>query len=196
MLRLVDQPDTSGARILVRVEQDGRLLTWEEAIAGWNESPEFTRLFCRALADAPYRAFRWETPALTRDKLHQPFEWVLIDAPELARRADSSAFDDHLRTAHPTASVVTFENLGGDALLLVPLATQTTGIDNFAHLADFLRGAPVEQQQELWRRVAETLMRRVGTQPVWLNTDGDGVPWLHIRLDSQPKYYHHMPYAR
>ena len=37
---------------------------------------------------------------------------------------------------------------------------------------------------------------RVGAAPVWLNTAGAGVPWLHARLDGGPKYYHHAPYRR
>ena len=27
-------------------------------------------------------------------------------------------------------------------------------------------------------------------RPVWLSTEGSGVPWLHVRMDSRPKYYH------
>ena len=33
------------------------------------------------------------------------------------------------------------------------------------------------------------------TRPTWLSTEGSGVPWLHVRLDSRPKYYHHAAYA-
>ena len=28
-----------------------------------------------------------------------------------------------------------------------------------------------------------------GAMPTWLSTAGMGVSWLHVRLDSQPKYY-------
>ncbi|MFO1021395.1 MAG: hypothetical protein U0903_11970 [Planctomycetales bacterium] len=31
-------------------------------------------------------------------------------------------------------------------------------------------------------------------KPVWLSTAGAGVPWLHVHLDDQPKYYSHAPY--
>jgi hypothetical protein len=30
---------------------------------------------------------------------------------------------------------------------------------------------------------------------MWLSTSGLGVAWLHIRLDSTPKYYQHQPYT-
>ena len=35
---------------------------------------------------------------------------------------------------------------------------------------------------------------RIGIQPIWLSTAGMGVPWLHVRLDSRPKYYAFGPY--
>jgi hypothetical protein len=36
-------------------------------------------------------------------------------------------------------------------------------------------------------------LRRTG-EPVWLSTNGDGVSWLHVRIDERPKYYTHGPY--
>jgi len=42
--------------------------------------------------------------------------------------------------------------------------------------------------------VGAALERQLGAQPVWLNTSGLGIYWLHIRLDSSPKYYTHAPY--
>lgn len=38
------------------------------------------------------------------------------------------------------------------------------------------------------------MSQRLGLKPVWLNTAGGGVPWLHIRLDDQPKYYRYQAY--
>ena len=31
-------------------------------------------------------------------------------------------------------------------------------------------------------------------QPLWVSTCGLGVYWLHVRLDSFPKYYRYAPY--
>ena len=54
------------------------------------------------------------------------------------------------------------------------------------------------QQHELWALVAQSLRKRArghdARQPTWLSTEGSGVPWLHVRLDDRPKYYHHAPY--
>jgi hypothetical protein len=47
----------------------------------------------------------------------------------------------------------------------------------------------------LWRNVGETMQQRITDRPVWLNTAGGGVSWLHVRLDSWPKYYRFRPYT-
>ena len=68
----------------------------------------------------------------------------------------------------------------------------------YSHIASFVRGAPWRQQLELWREVSEQLqhkLRQVShNTPLWLSTDGRGVPWLHVRLDSSPKYIKHEEY--
>jgi protoheme ferro-lyase len=48
---------------------------------------------------------------------------------------------------------------------------------------------------EIWRLVAEAVEARLGSAPMWLSTAGLGVHWLHVRLDSRPKYDRHRVYA-
>ena len=71
----------------------------------------------------------------------------------------------------------------------------------YGHLAAFCRAAPESQRVAVWQAVGEALHGMLGgaaasAPPVWLSTEGSGVPWLHVRLDSRPKYYHHRKYAR
>lgn len=87
-----------------------------------------------------------------------------------------------------------FPNLGGDALLVVPAPGEP--LSAYPHIGTFVRHAPREQRDRLWQRVGEVMTERLGQQPVWLNTAGTGVAWLHVRLDDRPKYYQHEPYRR
>ena len=89
-------------------------------------------------------------------------------------------------------NVVTFESLGKDALLVAPCpGVQGT---NFAHLARFVATASDEQSSALWQCVGESIERRLNVRPTWLSTAGLGISWLHVRLDTRPKYYRHAPY--
>ena len=55
-------------------------------------------------------------------------------------------------------------------------------------------GADLNRQQ-LGGAIRELLPKR-GDAPTWVSTAGGGVAWLHVRLDSAPKYYTHRPYTR
>ena len=157
---------------------------------GSNEA--FTDWICCTLAEFESAAFYWELPPLTAASLHRDTEFVLIEAPMLARFPPERApFEEHFRRA-PGEEVIVFPNLGGDAVLAVPCPQGPD--ENYPHLAAFLRGADRRQVRALWRVTAQEMLRRVGTRPTWLSTAGGGVAWLHVRLDSRPKYYSHAPY--
>jgi len=64
----------------------------------------------------------------------------------------------------------------------------------YAHIAAFTRNGPDPQNHALWQILGQTMQQRITNQPIWLNTEGSGVSWLHIRLDSRPKYYGFSPY--
>ncbi|MEO0992120.1 MAG: hypothetical protein AAFX00_14400, partial [Pseudomonadota bacterium] len=99
------------------------------------------------------------------------------------------AFEQYFRR-NPTGAVV-FNNLGKDARLIVPSPVEP---QHSCHLATFVRNAPQGLVHDVLIATGKEGLRRIGRKPFWLNTAGDGVPWLHIRLDDHPKYYRHAPY--
>lgn len=177
---------------------DSRRLSYAEVIELWRGSEEFRAFLAEVLREAPMEAFFWEVAPVTVGTLGRPFECVLVqDGGALRRqRANLAAFREHF-DSRPGEQVVTFPNLGGDAVLVAPAPTPGVTCDDscYAHLAKFLRGAPREQVDEFWRRAGEAMVARVSEKPVWLSTAGLGVPWLHLRLDSRPKYYRYRGYA-
>jgi hypothetical protein len=171
--------------------RDSGAVSAADVIAAWRTDGAFRRFFNSLLAEAPYTAFRWETPVLTAATASKPFEFVLLDSPGLARRVDREAFAEFFDAAKP---VVSFANLGKDAVLVVPCPTVEDAA--YGHLAAFVRLAPAAQADALWQAVGEAMTRRVGAKPVWLSTAGGGVSWLHVRLDDRPKYYGYAPYRQ
>ncbi|MEZ4590776.1 MAG: hypothetical protein R3D55_06495 [Chloroflexota bacterium] len=166
-----------------------RPFTTHQALQNWQTNAAFRTFFIKLLADAPFDAYFWETPPLTNETLERPFEFVLVHAPTLASvPAERGAFSNYFNNQ----PVVDFPNLGGDAHLVVP-CPQTAG-DAFAHLATFSRTASLDQQHQFWQRVGNCVMDHVGERPLWVSTSGLGVYWLHVRLDSRPKYITYHPY--
>jgi hypothetical protein len=176
-------PKVKGVR--VDVNYKSRPATFAEVIHAWQYDTRFRSWFNSLLSHAPYEAFRWETPAVSASNISRPFECVLLDSPGLKVPADSQAFAKQFIAKDE--NVVTFPNLGGDAILAVPcpIADQSA----YSHLAAFVRNAPESQRQALWKAVGVAMQGRIGKKPVWLSTAGAGVSWLHVRLDDRPKYY-------
>ena len=176
-----------------RLILDSRPLSWFDVVGRWQNDHSFRCFFISILVDAPFPAYFWETPPITSATTNQVFEFVLVDSPQLAGvRPNEQAFASYFASARSGASVVEFANLGGDAHLVVPCPQNP--LSAYSQLATFARRAPDDQQHQLWILVGAALERALGAQPVWLNTSGLGIYWLHIRLDSTPKYYTHGPY--
>ena len=165
-------------------------LTFAQVIYLWRNDAAFRNFYNDLLAEAPYEAFFWEMPPVTSSTKHRAFEFVLTDSPALAGvQTEAHNFAEHFRD---DAEVVTFSNLGKDALLVVPCPVATHSA--YSHLATFVRHAPASQIHALWQAVGKAMEKHLGQIPVWLNTSGLGVHWLHIRLDTDPKYYQYAPY--
>lgn len=181
-----------GGRVHKVLILDGeRVLPYAAVLGGWRTDARFRKFFNQLLADAPFEAFFWETPPLTRTSLDQPFECVIVNSPALAGvDADRAAFAAYFDSASDT--VTDFPNLGRDALLVAPCPQGPEQV--YPHLAAFVRDGPVAQQQALWQRVGECVAGRLTDRPLWVSTSGLGIYWLHVRLDSFPKYYTWRPY--
>jgi hypothetical protein len=173
------------------IVRDDAPLPYSEIVQLWRSDAGFRTFFIALLADCPFPAYRWETPPVTSATIDRPFEFVLLRSEALDRAVDPTAFASHFTDGD---DVVTFPNLGGDAVMVVPCPVVADSI--YGHLASFIRNAPPTQVHHLWQSVGDAMQQRLGTRPVWLSTAGMGVSWLHVRLDSRPKYYGYAPFKQ
>lgn len=192
MWHAVTEQLASGSK--VRLLDDGTPLSFLEFIRLLEHDDDFSAWYTRLLAHTEFEAFYWEHPPLTLESIERDTEFVLLNAPALARFPAEplpfqSIFDDA-----PGKDVIVLPNLGGDAMLIVP--SPIAANDAYPHLATFLRHAPADQVRSLWRHTAKTVYRDITSEPKWLSTAGLGVAWLHVRFDTRPKYYSHIPYTR
>ena len=164
-------------------------ISYAEFLRALNAGPNFRELLQEEMRTVPFVAYRWETPPLTVSTIDQPFACLFHNSPELDVRADPTEFETYFR---PDTEVVVFENLGADALLIVPCPISRTA--NYSHIGSFHRSAPSSQQHAFWIAVAQAIQERVNSRPLWLSTAGGGVDWLHMRVDDRPKYYRHLPW--
>jgi hypothetical protein len=176
---------------LISVRSDNESLSFENVFEYWVKQEAFRDFFIDMLRQLPFSAIRWETPALIKSSAGRPFECVVINSPGLESKADLQTFRSLFEQMSP-GTVGVFPNLGGDALMVLP---SPLGEDSaYSHLLAFLRTTPREQLHDFWRTIGESAIERLGDKPLWLNTAGGGVAWLHVRLDDRPKYYVYGPY--
>jgi len=173
----------------------GKQLTYKDVISLWQSSSSFRKFYFSILQKSPFDAFFWENPPVTRSTIKQPYEFVLVNSPQLSRiNADSSPFQDRFNPTSSEQTVVTFGNLSHSAELIVPCPIAPHHI--YTHFASFIRNAPDTQKHDLFISLADQLRDNINDRPVWVSTSGLGVYWLHIRLDTMPKYYTHVPYRQ
>ena len=167
-------------------QRDGSAIPYRDVVRLWQHDESFRTFFISLLRSSDFAGYRWETPPVTAASIDRPFEFVLLDAAGIERAPDAGAFADQFRSAG-RSQVMTFPNLGNDAVLVVP--TPLGPPATYVHLAAFVRRAPTAQVHELWRGVGAAVESRLSVKPVWVSTAGMGVAWLHVRLDDRPKYY-------
>jgi hypothetical protein len=178
---------------------DGRQLTFFDVIQLMSDRDSaFCLFFSKVLRDSPFEHFFWECPAVNAISVGNTlYEHVTVRASGFSA-ASPKNFEAHFTR---TDAVVTFQNLGRDAMLVCPCPKEPQDNKHFGHLAAFVRAPRSREMQELqikmWTTVGRTLREYLhtrGRESIWLNTEGLGVPWVHVRLDHRPKYYHHAAY--
>jgi hypothetical protein len=177
-LRLVGK-DT----IVVRfVDREQIPFSWSAIAQGLCQEQAFRDMWNQTWADIPFD-FQWKpVPIHSTSATTQPFFAVLV--PSTFRKADPSAYQEHLQKLEATDLVADFTNLSGDAHLIIPRAT-----GNYAHIAAFCRLASQDLIHAFWTRVGEVTTSAISqVDSLWCNTHGHGVPWMHIRCDRSLKY--------
>lgn len=185
-----------------RIQRDGQWLTFKQTMTLLsNEDPDLIRILSRTII-SKHDAVFWECVPVDRASFSEKlFEFVLIEAPDLAvRSADRSPFEDKFAEASSRPSdVITFQNLGRDSTLVVPTPPVTNEIRPMTHLLSFLKYGDPRQVSHLWKKVGATFLSTIGgesneNRKFWLSTSGMGVSWLHVRIDTVPKYYNWQEY--
>ena len=197
----------------------GRRLTIGEVARLWRDEA-FAQWFQSLLAGSAFDAFFWEVPPVNIVTfVETPYEHTLVQNRWGFRAADSSDFAQHLEGACSRGDrCAAFPNLGRDSMLVSPCdeggpppiqprahgtlyeranPSAVQAESAYGHIAAFARNAPQAQAAAFWAKVGstyESLVAQKGDRPVWLSTEGSGVPWLHVRMDARPKYYHTAHY--
>ncbi len=175
----------------IQICRDEELISFRSYLMLLEGDRDFGSWYTDLLASADYEAFFWEHPPLCDANIDLEAEFVLLNSPTLARLCpDPEPFRSYFESDN---DVVSFPSLSGDAFLIAPRPSESVAA--CVHLAAFAREASRSHVQSLWHETGRAVRESLSDRNLWLSTSGLGVAWLHIRLDSYPKYYQHQPYA-
>ena len=121
----------------ISITHNAAPLCYADTLDLWQHDESFRSFFISILTEVPFSAYCWETPPVTLNTLNRTFEFVLLDSPSLIQPPDTKTFESYFTTDKPGAGIVVFENLGKDAVLVVP--SPRTSDFAYAHLAAFTR---------------------------------------------------------
>src|SRR5699024_6495415 len=168
-----------------RIEEDDSPITYKQFLMLLENSTHFRTFYNQSLAASPFEAFLWENKPVSQSSLDQLYECNIIDSPFLVdQQPDLQTFQSHFKSHK---QVVSFPNLGKDAQLIAPCPINDP--DTYTHIGCFVRRAVSKQIDQFWQLTARQMLDELGEAPKWLSTSGLGVFWLHVRIDSRPKYY-------
>lgn len=154
---------------------------------------DFQLFLSSLLRESVLSSFLFEMPPVRTSNLDSFVEFVLLPVPRMTGAPDRDVYKEYF--VWPDArsrGVVSFPNLGRDALLVVPVPTNDSS--DYEDLRSFLNNALVEQQCTVWSELGSQVLKHVGERPIWVSVAGGGIPWLHFRIDDRPKYYRYAPY--
>lgn len=178
---------------IFRLKQDNRDLEYRDVLNLWENDPEFLDFYISIFKKCGFNSYIWETPPISTDTISQAFEFVLLNTPISSNRADPDTYKQYYDKNNSNDGVVSFPNLGHDAILVVPSPFRNDA--NYSGLAEFFRESPLDQQRSLWKVTARQVKLLLSEKPTWVSVAGGGIAWLHLRLDSTPKYYRYEPYT-
>ncbi len=166
------------------------IMSFAEVIEAWQSNGGFNSFYSRVISSCPFEAFFYEHPPLLYSEINIEYEFVLIRSKQLVQaRVEEYVFQKYFDSR---SDIVHFMNLRNDGALIVP--TPDERVAQYAHLASFLRYAPEFKKQNLWTAVGKLYKKWIRKQRTYLSTSGLGVYYLHVRLDTEPRYYQYKPY--
>jgi hypothetical protein len=154
---------------------------------------DFQRFLSNLLRETGISSYILEMPPVNSSSQDNPFEFAILPTPRMTGLPDREVYKEYFDT--PTAlskGVVSFLNLGKDALLVVPVPADENS--DYKDLKSFFNNASQKQQNTVWGELGTQVLNHIGERPTWISVAGGGIPWLHFRIDAYPKYYRYAPY--
>lgn len=157
--------------------------TWQDELNSWKRSPP------QYLENHPFRFF-WKTSPID-SSLNTEFKSIILDASSsFTGNSNHAKFSNKIdKKCIQNNDTITFMSQSGNPLVIpCPVEGQ-----NFYTIQDFMKNATEKHKKSFFRKAARLIENEAHklkpNKKLYINTEGTVVPYFHLRLDSEPKYY-------
>lgn len=165
-------------------------ISFNNAMNYLQHNKKFRNKFINVLKNTQFDAYFLEIAPSNK-----PFEFTLVNAPILKNiQPDRNPFKNKLNKCK-NKNIISFMNLSKTSKLIVPCPISNEKA--YTHIANFIKYAPKKQIHLFLKQIPiQVKLFKKKYKIVWVNTHGLGVHWIHLRIDSKPKYYKTQKYIK
>jgi hypothetical protein len=176
-------------------------ISFDDAMILLVYSPEF-RAFCTyVMGLIPFDQYYWYMGKINNTESFKFFikKWkskntvITPDGEEIVKE-DLTSFKEHLDKIPFNKDTTIFTNKNADAYLMIP-KYYPNKTNTYSTIANFMKYAPKKQINNFWKDIGNEALLLTSKKygPIYINTHGDGVSYLHVRFDFKYKYLNWMP---
>lgn len=126
------------------INEDGSSISHSRFLELLTNSEAFRNFYNKILAGIDFEAYLWENKPITNKNTDETYECSLVNSTFLTGISpDHHTFGQYF---DKNKNVVTFSNLGGDALLIVPCPQNRKS--HYTHIGKFVRNSDGKQQHD------------------------------------------------
>ncbi len=167
-------------------------LKWKEVLELWHNDKSFIDFYISVLKNAPFDAYFLEFIPILGEG-NNSFEFVLYETTFNNLKTDGTPFQNH-EGLRADKDAISFDSSLKSSRLIVP-TNKNLYDDTFAHIANFTKGASMEQQRKLWRLTSKEIKFKIKkNRKVFVSTHGKAVTWLHVRVENKSTLFSYRPY--
>ena len=154
-------------------------MIWNEVLKEWEQGNYFT------YPSNIKGKFQWNTSVLKNNGESKYVEEFMVNKI-LPKSQDYTAFNEYIKKSN-NKYVVSFPNPSGDTILIIPMPRANK---NFATIKDFMENGSELQKRKFWEESARIIREEMkNNKYLWVSAHGLGVPYFHLRVCQNPKYY-------
>ena len=155
--------------------------TWAEVLKKWEKGD---------IPSVPFsinKPFTWKTSCVDKEQKNFYLEEFREDKRLKNIKQNYEPFKDAFDLFNKEKHCVAKPNLGKDSVLVVPTLNKNK---EYPSLFLFMETASEEKKKALWKMVAKEAKKMLKKHDqIWINSSNLGVHYLHVRIDTKPKYY-------